>query len=50
MHPELSFNVNMLPYALGIVLHQKTLFFFPPNCTGLKYTGNKLPVVGLPEV
>lgn len=47
MCPELSFNVNMLPYALGIVLHQKTYF---PNCTGLKYTENKLPVLGLHAV
>lgn len=28
MYPEFSFDVIMIPWPLGIVLHQETFFFF----------------------
>ena len=49
MYSELSFNIIMLPCARGIVLHQDTFFSFS-NCAGLKYIGNKSPVIRLPKV
>ena len=49
MCPELRFNV-IIPCAPGIVLHQETFFFFPSNCTRLKYIANNLPVTRFPGV
>lgn len=43
MYPEFSFDVIMIPWPLGIVLHQETFFFFFPNCIMLKHTDNKPP-------
>lgn len=44
MHPELSFSEIMFPCAMG---NTRKLF---PDYTGLKYIGNKLPVIRLPKV
>ena len=38
IYPELSFDVGMFPWALGIVLHKET---FPTNYVVFKYIGNK---------
>lgn len=44
---------SLLHCAMWIVLHQETfffVFFFFFKCTGLKYTGNKLPLIRLSQV
>lgn len=47
MHPELSFNVIMIPCA---VRHYTRKTFPPPNYTGLKHHVNQPPVTRLPKV